>query len=160
MKRPSPPAKAITLASMVASARRGIPSGESASSSSRVQDANPTPAAAPSTESRAHSTSSCRITRPRLAPSASRTDISPSRLTARASNRFERLMQAMRSTRPTAPSSINSAGVTSPSSSSRNGVTFAEKPVLDLGYSCASAEVMAATSAVAASGVIPGLSRP
>ena len=69
--------------------------------------ASPTPKAAPAA-SRLLSTSNCRSTRKRAAPKASRMAISRSRALARASIRFTRLAQAIKSTSPVIPSSSHS----------------------------------------------------
>ena len=79
-----------------------------AESASRLQVPTRSPSTPPHTASSRLSVSSCRTTRVRRAPRASRTAISRRRLDPRASSRFATLAQAMRSTKPTAASSTSS----------------------------------------------------
>jgi hypothetical protein len=67
------------------------------------------PSTPPMPESTTLSTRSCRIRRPRPAPSAARTAISLWRSSARASSRFATFALTIRSTHTTAPSSTSSA---------------------------------------------------
>ena len=62
------------------------------------------------TDSTIASASSCRVMRPRPAPTASRTAISRRRVDARASCRFDTLRQAITSSTTAAPNSISSIG--------------------------------------------------
>ncbi len=71
----------------------------------RVQRATSTLAPPPSTARRHDSTSSWLMTRPRLAPSESRTAISIARLAPRASSRLAMLAQAISSTSAVSPKS-------------------------------------------------------
>ena len=71
------------------------------------QPANRMPALPAMRASRALSVSSCRTMRLRLAPRASRTEISFCRLVPRASSRFPTFAQAMSNTRPTIAVSVN-----------------------------------------------------
>ena len=75
------------------------------------------PNAPPATARTMLSISVERTSRSRLAPSAARTAISRSRATARASCRFARLTQPMRSTAPTAASRSHRALLTAPATS-------------------------------------------
>ena len=80
----------------------GWPSDGTNASSARVSaTARPTPTTPPTNDSTRLSTSSCRTSRPRDAPSDSRTAISFCRMKPRAISRFATLAQAMSSTRPT-----------------------------------------------------------
>ena len=64
--------------------------------------------------------------RPRPAPSAARSTISPSRAAARTSSRFATLTQAISSTKPTAPRRISSGLRVSPSIRSSRESTVIE----------------------------------
>ena len=72
-------------------------------------------------DSKTLSVSNWRIRSPRLAPRAVRMAISRWRPAARASSRLATLAQAIRRTKPTAPTRISRAGRTSPTSASRRG---------------------------------------
>ena len=67
------------------------------------------------------SVSSCRNSRPRVAPSAVRTAYSRARESARATSRFARFAHAISSTNPTAACSTTSASLMLPMMSSRSG---------------------------------------
>ena len=71
--------------------------------------ATASPRSAPSVDSSKLSVSSCRMTRPRAAPSATRIAISRRRTAARASSRFATFAQAISSTSPTITISATSA---------------------------------------------------
>ncbi len=77
--------------------------GRNDQSSDCAQYASRSPAAPPIIASSVPSVRSCRIRRPRLAPSDRRTAISFWRTAARASRRFATLAHAISSTRPTIP---------------------------------------------------------
>jgi hypothetical protein len=68
------------------------------------------PAAPPAAASSMLSVINCRSSRPVEAPSATRTAISPRRVEARASSRLPTLAHAIRSTAPTAASSVSTKG--------------------------------------------------
>ena len=89
--------------STVASSRRsrkiGRPAGDRyVTSSLSPHRAITSPRAAPNVDSNKLSVTSCRITRPRAAPSATRIAISRRRTAARASNKFATFAQAIKST--------------------------------------------------------------
>ena len=102
------PANAATVASTRTSPRRGMPSGCRLTSASLPHQARSNPQMPPPSDSSTLSVSNCRISRPRPAPSAVRTASSLSRAAARASVRLATLMQAIKSTNPTAPRTSNS----------------------------------------------------
>ena len=81
----------------------GIDAGSSGSAASIRSLATSTPASPPSAQSTRHSVKSCAIRRPRLAPSAARSDISFMRVAPLASSRLAMLAHAMSSTSTTAP---------------------------------------------------------
>jgi hypothetical protein len=86
----------------------GVTDGSSPTS----HHATTSPSAPPATPSTTDSVSNWRTSRPRPAPIAERTASSRWRAAPRASNRFATLALAMRSTKPTAPTSTSSAGRT------------------------------------------------
>ena len=86
--------------------RRGSPRGPNATIASTAHAASAPPTAAPRAEISRLSVMSCRMMRPRPAPSAVRTAISVSRDDARTSSRFATFAHAMSSTNPTAPNIV------------------------------------------------------
>ncbi len=111
------------------------------------------------------SVSSCRTSRPRLAPCDSRMAISRRRAVARASSRLPTLAQAISSTRPTTPSSSSEALTTAWRScglmaACGNGTRWKVRPRLSFVYSRSSRLAMAVISACAAGIVTPGRNRP
>ena len=104
------------------------------------------------------SVSNWRTRRERLAPRAARTANSCSRVVALASIRLARFAQAISRTNPTAPSRISSACLTSPTSCSRTGITFAPMPLLT-GNSFSTSEATPDISACACGTVTPGFRR-
>ena len=102
-------ANSSTVASMRTSGTGRRFAGITASIASTAHSAASNPAAPPIDDSTRLSTSSCRSSRPRLAPSAVRTAISFCRDAARASSRFATFADAISSTQPTAQSSTTSA---------------------------------------------------
>ncbi len=93
--RPSGVKSTITASGALATSR---------SPATRTAHAAPaSPSAPPIAASTRLSINSCRTSRPRLAPNASRTEISRPRVVARASSRFATFAQAMSSTSPTTP---------------------------------------------------------
>ena len=105
------------------------------------------------------SVSSCRATRPRVAPSAVRIASSRRRALARASSRLATLAHAMRSTNPTAPSSTRSGVRTSPVRFSRSETALMPRSLSSVGYSRARAAAMPSSSACACFSDVPALSR-
>ena len=89
---------------------RGMPPTEALVSSESAHAATINPAAPPTHDRTTLSTTSWRMTRARLAPSAIRSAISFCRSTARASSRLATLAQAISRTSATAPVSSTSAG--------------------------------------------------
>ncbi|CAM4242417.1 hypothetical protein COEX109129_14910 [Corallococcus exiguus] len=155
-----PAVNASTVPSSDTSSMRGMSWGPNAASASSAHSAASNPAPPPSADRSALSTNSSRAMRPRLAPSASRTDVSASRDAARANSRCMRLAHAMSSTSPTAPSSKNSEGRTWPSSTSRKGSTLAPMSAFVAGCRAARPRATAAASAFARSRLTPGPIRP
>ena len=100
-----------------------------------------------------------RTSRPRLAPIAARTATSRSRTVARASSRLATFVHVMTSRNAAAPNSANSAGRKKPTTSVASGTARAEYSPLVDGCSAPRRLVSARSSAFAASGVMPGLSR-
>ena len=94
--------KASTVQSGVLESDRGVlPVGRNPISAPSMSTARTTPSAPPAADKTRLSTSNCRISRARLAPSASRTAISFCRADARAISRLARLEQAISKTRAT-----------------------------------------------------------
>ena len=122
--------KISTLASMLIVCTCAIVAGMNVFSIRMPPTARSKPNPAPNTASKTLSVRNWRVTRERLAPSASRSAISFCRTAARASSRFATLAQAMRRTNPTAPSKMRSAGLMSPTTSSWSGTTTAPIRVL------------------------------
>ena len=89
--------------------------------------ASASPAIAPSPASTRLSIRNCAINLPRPAPSAARTATSRRRTAPRDSSRFARLTHAISRTAADAPSSTISDVCVLPASSSRKGVTTAER---------------------------------
>ena len=126
-----------------------------------IQNARPSPSAAPIPPRSNDSTTSWRTTRPRLAPSAARSAISRARPVACASNRLTRLTAAMRSRHPTAPIRIHSARrVVSLASHSLDGWVTMSNPLLTSGKRSRSTRATRERSACACAGVTPARSRP
>ena len=98
--------KAKTVSSIVNSIQYGLPTLCVAASNHRTPaTARPKPAMPAMSASMTLSTSNCRTTRHRLAPSATRTEISCVRCADRASKRLATFAQAISSTKATAPCS-------------------------------------------------------
>ena len=110
-----------TDASSPTSLSRGMLSGLVASRSLTPTAPAIKPTTPPTIDRTMLSVRNCRMSRARPAPSAVRTAISFRRDSALASNRLPTFAQAMSKTNPTAPSSTNSAGRTSPTTSSCSG---------------------------------------
>ena len=127
-------ATAIVKTSAVASRRVSASLGNDCAaivdSTETPTRASATPSAAPTSDSTTLSVNICRISRPRLAPSAVRMPISRSRADARTSSRFATFVHAINSTRPTDPMSIRSAGLMSPTYSSSSGLISTRYPNL------------------------------
>ncbi len=155
----TPQANASARASTATSASRGMSIGGNRTNSATPIAANPTPTAAPSDARSRLSVSSCLTRRDRLAPIAARSATSRSRTVARASRRFATLMQATRSSRPTAPSSAMSATRKNPATSCESGTAKTVQPLLVAENSDCSRVPSAASSVLAASIVTPGFSR-
>ena len=118
------------------------------------------PATAPQTASTACSVISCRIKRPRDAPSAVRSAISPTRSIDRPSTSVPRFTAASIRINPTAPSRIKSAGRTSPVIASCSCLHADRLAPVDsvAPRSLRIAGASSMSSRVAASGVTPGAS--
>ncbi len=136
---------ASTRASSRRSSATSTGSGSSTPSRARtIAHAHATDAAAPRTPSTRPSTTSCWISRPRLAPTASRTLISRRRAEARASSMPATLAQAMSSTRPTTPISPAAPSDSTPpacgtrSRTSSEGTAAMLRPLLVSGLASAS----------------------
>ena len=104
----NPMLKSRMLTSICTAPARGRSGGATDISARTPHDPSSSPAAPPRSESTTLSASSWRIKRARPAPSAARTAISPVRVVARASRRFDTLTQAISITKPTAPKRIHS----------------------------------------------------
>ncbi len=148
-------------ASIVSSAARGrLPCARARSArTAHIVASDPsTPDAPPITRLSANS---CRIRRPRVAPSAVRTAISRSRPIARTSERFDTLRHATSSTTSTAPVRMSIIGFASPVTSCVTGRSSApvHAPV-GSGYVSASRRSTVASSASARVSVTPGARRP
>ena len=98
-----------------------------------IHPAASNPAAPPQAASTRPSMRNWRMRRRRLAPNAERIATSFRLLKTRAKIRLATLAQAIRSTKPTAPSIISRAGRTSPTRSSRIEITDAPQPLLSAG---------------------------
>jgi len=103
---------------------------------------------------------SCRTTRHREAPSATRTAISRRRWTPRASTKLATLTHAMSNTSDTAPSRSSSGRRASPATALASGSTAAATFVFVAGYSRASCVDTRPRSARAAINDTPGFRRP
>ena len=132
---------------------RGSRSAEARSPNDQASRPTPPPAA-PSSRL---SVISCRISRPRAAPSAARIASSRMRPDARASRRLATFAQAMSRTTPTAPSRMRSAWRTSPTIFSCSGWMAMPRPPLLSGKRRDWSSVIAARSARASSGRDAGL---
>ncbi len=120
--------KASTGSESSISPARGRYSAARRPSALAPQLASTRPIAPPTTASTRLSVRSWRTSRIWLPPRAVRTAISRSRAVARASSRLATLAQPIRSTKPTAPSRIRSAGRTSPTTCSASGSTTGCQP--------------------------------
>ena len=118
----SPRVKASTQPSTPMFSMRGRPPGTAASTARVPSQAMASPAMPPARDSTTLSVSSWRTTRARAAPSARRMAISFWRRVKRARSRFATFVQAMRSTKPTAPSRTRRVGRTSPTITPASGV--------------------------------------
>ena len=114
-----PPLKTSTGRLTCTSSRRGILAGANAINSRTPPKASAVPAAPPANASTRLSARRDLTSWPRLAPSAARTAVSRSALTARASCRLARLTHAISSTAPTAANSSQSAPLTPDATSCR-----------------------------------------
>ena len=137
-----------------------MPPGSTLSAPCSPQEARSKPKPPPARASRRLSVKSCRITRPRVAPSAERMANSCVRAVERASRRFATFTQAMRRTKPTAASSTSRNGWMSPTTSCLSGISVMPVPLSASGYSSARCRPSASMSAFACSNVTPGLSLP
>ena len=111
-------ANANTVASRPTSLTRGAFDGASETSPPTAQTPNTSPTAPPRPARSTLSVSSCRTTRARVAPSATRTASSRPRAEPRASSRFAMFAHAIRSTKPTAPNTAINPGLMSPTTRS------------------------------------------
>lgn len=102
-------AKPIIRRSGCASARNGTPDGEIEIKTRNKISASTHPAAAPATANSSASTSTCRMIRNRVAPSAERTASSRSLAAPRAENRLATLAHAISITASAAPSNTHAA---------------------------------------------------
>jgi hypothetical protein len=103
------------------SLRRGRLAGPMASNTRKPVYASPTPSVPPRRPSTTLSTRRPRTIRPRLAPSAARTDSSLCRTSARTRSRFATLAQAMSITRPMVAMTTHSTSDTLPTTSCLSG---------------------------------------
>ena len=94
-----------------------------------------------------------------LAPSATRTAISPRRAAALAISRFATLTHAIVRTNATAASSTSSADFIGPTRLSASGSSGKRMLRLERGYACSSLAATASISACAAARVTPGFRR-
>ncbi len=115
-------ANASTNGSIVTSVARGSTKPGTLRRRRTPQAARISPAAPPVSPSASPSITNSRASRPRVAPSAERIDVSRSRRTPRASRRFATLEQAMRSSTLTAANSACSVGRMPPATESMIGV--------------------------------------
>ena len=129
----------------------GLPTSATARSNSRTPTAESPSPTTPLTIARATlSSSSCRITRQRLAPSDTRTATSRARRADLASRRLATLAQAINSTKPTAPIRVRKMiRISPPLAHSLNVWTTASKSVFVSGYCVANWPAMALSSACA-----------
>ena len=122
---------------------------------------NAAPATPPASERIMLSVNNCRMIRPRPAPIAARIAISRRRPTARASNRFATLAQAISSTKLTAPRSTSREDRTLLTSASRMGST--PKALFfpnTFGYFRRKSSADSFSRALACARVTPGFRRP
>ena len=139
-----------------------VPAGISEITAFSPKYASPQPTAEAAAASTKLSTSSCRISRPRVAPSVTRIAISRSRAVARASNKLATLLQAISSKRKTAASNAYSVVLKLPMRLSTSvwatTVNFSGNRPRGSAFCrwCA----IASSSAPAASALTPGLRRP
>jgi hypothetical protein len=110
---------------------RGRSAGIDAMSSDCVHIAARTPAEPPMATRTRFSVSSCRINRPRPAPSASRIEISRWRVDARASSRFATFAQPMSRMSATAAENANKRGCTFPTTIDCSGSTRIDQRASD-----------------------------
>ena len=138
-------------------------SGRTDGSSRAVQNVNTYATTPPPTAMMRLSVKSCRITRPRFAPIATRTPISRTRAEPRTRSRFARLAQVMSKTRTTAPirippmaiASARSAGVSPMPGTTANP----SRPRL-VRCSARNRSATTASSALASAAVLPSRKRP
>ncbi len=100
VKSDTPSVKSSTVVSMRTSVARGVNRPAYCTSRSRPTKASSSPPAPPASARIRLSVTSCRSSRPWLAPSAVRSASSRSRRMVRATARFATLAQTMRSTKP------------------------------------------------------------
>ncbi len=151
--------KASTRPSKLTSPRRGMSAGLSATRRSVSQRASSSPSPPPRRESRTLSVMSWRMMRRRVAPSATRSANSRRRATERAKSRLATLAEATSRTKPTAPSSMKSAGRMLPKTSSSRDETLAPRSAFVSGCCSARRAAMASISACACASVTPGFRR-
>ena len=158
---PATQANASTPASICSPSSRGMRPAPSTPTASTAHDAMITPAPVPSSASTADSVNSCRTSRPRPAPSAARTRISPRRFAAWATSRFATFAHASSSSRPTAPKSTHTASRTRGATiHSAKGTASALHPAFDSGCASDSRRAISRSSPRACGRVAPGASRP
>ena len=141
---------------------RGPANGYKRFSAPSSSSAPSRPAAPPISDSIAASVNSCRTSRRRLEPRATRSASSLLRSAARAANRLARLAQAAASTSSASTVTLHrKSRMTSPASPISPGwISRSDCPSSVSGYSFASSAAIAFRSSVACCGVTPGLSRP
>jgi hypothetical protein len=133
---PATTAASNTLPFSRTSSRNGVPCGAMAASPGISTQARPTPAVTPTAASTTPSMSNCCRSRPRLAPSDSRTASSRARPEPRTSARFATFAHAINSTPATAPSSTYSASeVLASTMYSRSGTRVLVQPRRSRGWS-------------------------
>ncbi|MBV6488919.1 MAG: hypothetical protein GHHEDOFH_02889 [Pseudorhodoplanes sp.] len=155
-----PSVNAMTNGDVSVSARRGRSAGASASNTCEPTDTRPTAATPPRRASSVLSTRPCCSSRPRVAPSAERTEASWCLAVARASSTLAMLTHISSNRTPTPTVSKTSAGRSEPTTCSASGTTVTSKPSLVSGYCCALRAAMAPRSARPSATVRPGASRP
>ena len=153
---------ANTVPSIVNSIQYGLPTSCVTASNQRTPaTARPKPATPAMHASMTLSTRSCRTTRQRPAPSATRTEISCERWADRANRRFATFAQAISSTKATAPwSERKTSRISPPLTRSLNGIRFGVTFSFVAGYAWLSRWPMLASSSRACSTATPSASRP
>jgi len=156
----SAPANAGRRQSMIDTLKACSPRGTIRSTNVVVSSGIASPSMPPAKERHSASTSTCRTSRPRVAPSDSRTAYSPRRTDARARSRLARLAQAMRTMAAAAVISAITWTLVSPSTCSRIWTTeAAAKSRFVSGYCSLRRLVIASMSESAASADTPDFRR-